>query len=56
MPFYMKRKTSVLLHFYKKTKYHLFTARQPPLIAICSWQMLWAWMCFKVLKYYLADL
>lgn len=56
MPFYMKHKTSVLLHFYKKTKYYLFTARQPPLIAIYSWQTLQDWMRFKVLKYYHADL
>lgn len=52
----MKCKTSVLLHFYKKTKYHLFTSRQPPLIAIYSWQMLLAWMPFKVQKYNLAYL
>lgn len=52
----MKRRATVLLHSYKKSKYHLFTSRQPLLITIYSWQTLQAWMCFKVQKYYLADL
>lgn len=52
----MKCKTSVLLHFCKKTKCYLFTARQPPLIALYSWQTLQDWICFKELKYYHANL